>query len=54
VILEDIEVLYKNGLRCRADRDGDCACGRRYRAEGIEHCYLDIIDDRENPERHGI
>jgi len=45
---------FGNGLRCKADRDGDCDCNMAYRVKGINHCYLDILADEADPERHGV
>lgn len=51
---EVIRALYATGLRCRADRDGDCDCGKQYRIAGREHCFLDIIDYEKNPDKYGV
>ena len=50
---QELREMFAKGKRCQADRDGDCDCESRYRIEGVNHCYLDILEDEANPDRYG-
>ncbi len=50
---QELREMFAKGKRCQADRDGDCDCESRYRIEGRNHCYLDILEDEANPDRYG-